>query len=483
MVETFYKSVKPALRMIKFIKRQIYVNESWIKPKTLLNLRWLAIAGQFVAILVSAFVLNFSFNLNACLSIIAFSCIVNLTSSIYFRTENRLSAFKTFLFLAFDLSQISLLLFFSGGISNPFSMLIIVPVVVSAFSLPLVFLTMLGIMTILSILLLSFEYFPIIDSSGDILKPPEILLFGFSVSLMITVTFLGSYARRVSLDNSNMNRALQATQVALERERKLTALTGMVAALGHELGSPLATIKLASSELLDEIDRDSPIYQDIQLIFDQIERCKSIISDMGSLGKDDQYVKIVDFFTLLFEASEPYKTFKKKINFKLNGVMTGHNNILIKEKMVPLVRREPELIHGIRNIVHNAIKFSKSSVDINLITTSENIKLEISDDGMGFPYDVTTMIREPFMKKSNSHLINDNTKTLESGMGLGLFIANILLERTNARLKFSNMRKAKDTVSRSQNGARVEIFWARSSIEVQRADKLSTVKENPRNVN
>jgi two-component system sensor histidine kinase RegB len=280
-----------------------------------------------------------------------------------------------------------------------------------------------------------------------------------------------------------MNKALQATQVALERERKLTALTGMVAALGHELGSPLATIKLASSELLDEIDRDSPIYQDIQLIFDQIERCKSIISDMGSLGKDDQYVKIVDFFTLLFEASEPYKTFKKKINFKLNGVMTGHNNILIKEKMVPLVRREPELIHGIRNIVHNAIKFSKSSVDINLITTSENIKLEISDDGMGFPYDVTTMIREPFMKKSNSHLINDNTKTLESGMGLGLFIANILLERTNARLKFSNMRKAKDTVSRSQNGARVEIFWARSSIEVQRADKLSTVKENPRNVN
>ena len=119
-------------------------------------------------------------------------------------------------------------------------------------------------MTLLSILLLSVKYFPIIDSSGDVLKSPEILLVGFSASLIITVTFLGSYARRIFLDNSNMNRALQAAQVALERERKLTALTGVVAALGHELGSPLATIKLASSELLNEIDSDSPIYQDIK---------------------------------------------------------------------------------------------------------------------------------------------------------------------------------------------------------------------------
>ena len=109
-----------------------------------------------------------------------------------------------------------------------------------------------------------------------------------------------------------MNKALQATQVALEREKKLTALTGVVAALGHELGSPLATIKLASSELLSELDHSSPIYQDIQLIFDQIERCKAIITDMGSFGKDDQYVKIIDFFTLLFEASQPYKELKKK---------------------------------------------------------------------------------------------------------------------------------------------------------------------------
>ena len=468
--------------MINLIKSQIFLNESWIKPKTLLNLRWLAITGQVVAITITELILDLTFSVQACLTIILFSCIVNLGSSIYFRTQKRLTAFKTFLFLSFDLIQISLLLFFAGGTSNPFSMLIIVPAIVSASSLPIIYFITLGIMTLLSILLLSVKYFPIIDTSGDILKPPEILLVGFSASLMITVTFLGSYARRIFLDNSNMNKALQATQVALERERKLTALTGVVAALGHELGSPLATIKLASSELLSEIDSDSPIYQDIKLIFDQIERCKAIISDMGSLGKDDQYVKIIDFVTLLFEACQPYKKLEKQIILRLNGVRQGHDGISIKEKMIPLVRREPELVHGIRNIVHNALKFSKSSVDINLIVNARKIILEIIDDGVGFPHDVKNMIGEPFLKRSDLSLTEAKTKTPEEGMGLGLFIAHILLERTKGKLKFSNVNKIENNGKKQVKGAKVEVSWDRSSIEVLNREKKDKVKENPRNV-
>ena len=168
---------------------------------------------------------------------------------------------------------------------------------------------------------------------------------------------------------------------------------------------------------------------------------ETIISDMGSLGKDDQYVKIIDFFTLLFEASQPYKNFDKQIIFRLNGVSQSHEGISIKEKMIPLVKREPELIHGIRNIVHNALKFSKSHVDINLITNSRKINLEITDDGKGFPNDIANMIGEPFLKKSNFYLMELKNRTSEEGMGLGLFIANILLEKTKGRLKFSNMQQ------------------------------------------
>ena len=320
--------------MININKKQIYLNESWIKPKTLINLRWLAIAGQGVAISVTYIMLGFTYNIQACIFIILFSCIVNLTTNIYFKTEKRLSAFKTFLFLSFDLTQISFLLLFSGGISNPFSMLIIVPTIVSASLLPIAYLIALGTMTFLSIFVLSTIYFPIFDSSGDILKPPEILLVGFSVSLIITVSFLGGYARRIFLDNSRMNRALQVTQAALEQEKKLTALTGVVAALGHELGSPLATIKLAASELLNELDSNSPIYQDIQLIFDQIERCKAIISRYGFIWKDDQYVKIIDFFTIIFKLVSLQRVGEEN-KFRLNGARQGEKSVPTKERKIP----------------------------------------------------------------------------------------------------------------------------------------------------
>ena len=150
--------------------------------------------------------------------------------------------------------------------------------------------------------------------------------------------------------------------------------------------------------------------------------------------------------------------------------------------MIPLVRREPELIHGIRNIVHNALKFAKSTVDINLTTYSKNLILEIIDDGKGFPYDFTKMIGEPFLKKNTFYSTETKIETSEKGMGLGLFIANILLERTNGKLKFSNEKWSKNDGKKRITGAKVEISWERSSIEVLHGDKNSKVKENPRNV-
>ena len=203
---------------------------------------------------------------------------------------------------------------------------------------------------------------------------------------------------------------------------------------------------------------------------------------MGSLGKDDQYVKIIDFVTLLFEASQPYKKLEKQIILRLNGVRQGHDGISIKEKMIPLVRREPELVHGIRNIVHNALKFSKSYVDINLIVNARKIILEIIDDGAGFPQDVKNMIGEPFLKRSDLSLTEAKTKTPEEGMGLGLFIAHILLERTKGKLKFSNVNQIDNNGKKQVKGAKVEVSWDRSSIEVLNREKKDKVKENPRNV-
>ena len=197
---------------------------------------------------------------------------------------------------------------------------------------------------------------------------------------------------------------------------------------------------------------------------------------------NDQYVKIIDFFTLLFEASQPYKELEKKINFRLNGERQSDNGIPIKVREIPFVRREPELIHGIRNIIHNALKFSNSSVDINLIVTSRKIILEIIDDGQGFPHDVENIIGEPFVKKSDFNSIEARIKISDEGMGLGLFIANILLERTKAKLKFSNVQQIEKSGIKRITGAKVEISWDRFAIEVLQGEKKAKVKENPRNV-
>ncbi|OUX44731.1 hypothetical protein CBE37_00805 [bacterium TMED277] len=466
----------------KSYKHSIYSNDSWIKVRTLINLRWLAIFGQLTTILISYFYLNIIFNIIACAVIILFSVIFNLFSLYFYTPAKRLSDFNAFLLLLYDLFQISILLFFSGGMTNPFSILIIVPVIVSATSLSIIFLFILGIITIISIIFLSFTYLPIYNSLGIEIEVPTILLIGFCTSLVITVTFLGGYARRVAIDTLNMNKALEVTQVALERERKLTAIAGVVAALGHELGSPLATIKLASSELLEDIKEKDIIYSDLKLIFDQANRCKDILADMGSLGKDDQYVKVVDFLELISVAIEPYKVSGKNILLSFNGNYVNDQFIKFKAEKIPRVRKEPELVHGIRNIIQNGINYSNSCVNVDLSTSFEFINLIISDDGPGYPENLLKMIGDPFLNKKENSFKSFNEKQDDKGMGLGLFISKILLERTGAEISYNNGRSISNKKKLSLKGAQVEISWKRTKLEVSLESKEGLIKKNPRNI-
>ncbi len=464
-------------------KNSIYSNESWIRVRSLINLRWLAIFGQFVTILFSYFYLNIIFDIFACVLIILFSVFVNLFSLYFYTPAKRLSDFNVFLLLLYDLFQLTILLFFTGGMTNPFSILIIVPVIVSATSLSIVFLFILGIITITSIIFLSFTYLPIYTSLGFEIEPPTILLTGFCTSLVITVTFLGGYARRVAIDTLNMNKALQVTQVALERERKLTAITGVVAALGHELGSPLATIKLASSELLEDLQEDDIIYSDLKLIFEQANRCKDILADMGYLGKDDQYVKVVDFLELISEAIEPFKASGKNILLSFNGNYVNDEFAKFKSEKIPRVKKEPELIHGIRNIIQNGVNYSKSCVNVNLETSLENINLLICDDGPGYPENLLKLIGDPFLNNRENSLRGfDETKD-DKGMGLGLFISKILLERTGAKIRFDNASVGLNQKQSYCEGALIEMSWVRTDIEFSTKNKNSLIKKNPRNIN
>jgi len=355
-------------------------------------------------------------------------------------------------------------------------------VIVSATSLSILFLITLAILTILNIIVLSFVYSPIYDPVGFVLEPPHTLLIGFCTSLVITVTFLGGYARRVSIDTLNMNKALQATQVELERERKLAAIAGVVAALGHELGFPLSTIKLASSELLEDLEENDQLFSDIKLIFNQANRCKAILADMGSLGKDDQYVKVVDLLELISEAIEPYKKSGKNILLSFNGNYFEKKSDTFNSEKIPRVRKEPELIHGIRNLIQNGVKYSNSCVQIELSTNMKFINIVIFDDGPGFPESLLKMIGDPFLNKKENPLKDFNGTKVGQGMGLGLFISKILLERTGSIIKFSNLKGNSKKVHSSATGAQIEIAWIRTALEVPEDYKEVLSTQNPRNI-
>ena len=308
---------------------------------------------------------------------------------------------------------------------------------------------------------LSQFYLPLRTQDGDVLEIPDLFLFGHWLALIIAVLFFGAYSRRVTNEMHAMSDALAATQMALSREQKLTDLGGVVAAAAHELGTPLATIKLASSELMDELDGNSALREDAELIREQADRCRDILRDMGRAGKDDLHLKQAPLSALVEEAADPHKDRGISIRYHF-----GPTNENLSD--IPSVQRKPEIIHGLRNLVQNAVDFADHHVEISAEWNDQSISIRIVDDGPGYPTQIIGRIGDPFMrssKRSNTQETPDRPGY--EGMGLGLFIAKTLLERTGAELIFANGRDVLDDAETEGSGAIVDVSWPRTLIEAQ----------------
>ncbi len=282
---------------------------------------------------------------------------------------------------------------------------------------------------------------------------PVLFEFGFWLSIVIGILFLGLYSRRVATEIRSMSDALLATQMALAREQKLTDLGGVVAAAAHELGTPLATIKLVSSEMMDELKDHPELREDARLIHEQAGRCRDILRSMGRAGKDDLHMRSVPLAMLVKEAAEPHQDRGKRLVVTfLPGPGGGERQ--------PTVARQPEVIHGLRNLVQNAVAFARTTVWIHGEWTPETITIRIVDDGEGFPPQVIGRIGDPFVRSRRS--VQDLAARPEyEGMGLGLFIAKTLLERTGAELTFANASDPFLTPEErpERSGAIVEVIW------------------------
>jgi two-component system sensor histidine kinase RegB len=432
---------------------------TWIRLRTMILLRWVAIAGQFAAITIAHDFYGLQIEMGLCYLTIGLSAIGNLIATFIFPESKRLSEFENFMMVLFDLLQLAFLLYLTGGLNNPFALLLLGPVTISASVLGLRSTVMIGSTAIILVTFLAMFYIPLRTEQGFILRIPEFFVFGNWAAIIIAIIFMGAYSRRISSEIQSMNDALVATQMALSREQKLTDLGGVVAAAAHELGTPLATIKLASGELVEELEDYPDLREDAELIREQADRCRDILRDMGRAGKDDLHLRQAPLTAVINEAAEPHMHRGKHVHFEQDPGLDADPN-------PPSVLRKPEMIHGLRNLIQNAVDFARANVWIESAWTDEMISVRIMDDGRGYPPQMIGRIGDPFVRRRRTESDRKARPEYE-GMGLGLFIAKTLLERSGAELSFAN---GSDPYRAGQGknerrGAIVEVVWPRHKID------------------
>jgi two-component system sensor histidine kinase RegB len=435
-----------------------------VRLRTLNNLRWLAIAGQSAALFLVHYGLDYKLPLVPCMIAIALSVLLNIVLSIRYPATHRLTNREATLYLAYDVVQLAALLYLTGGIENPFSLMFLAPVVIAAATLDLGNTLILAGLAFVSVSVIAVRHTPLPWATNESLTLPPLYMGGIWASLVIGIGFTSIYAWRIASESARMSAGLTATQLALAREHRLASLGALATAAAHELGTPLGTIAVVARELERALPENSPEAEDVRLLRAQAERCRSILTRLArpeesALGATQR----LPLGALLDEIASEYRGGDVAITIALEPGGDGE----------PKVWRVPELIHGLGNIVANAADFAVSQVRIEARWTMADLRLSVEDDGQGFAPEILERIGEPYVTSrpgsyalGETQLTPSDDFTGQQGMGLGFFIAKTLIERTGGSVKARNL---------PNGGARVAIRWPRGAIDGDRQPGSSPV--------
>jgi two-component system, sensor histidine kinase RegB len=417
-----------------------------VRLDTLVRLRWLAAIGQTTAVLVVRFVLDFDFPFWGCLAVIAVSIVVNLALRLNFHSTQWFEPGRTSWLLAFDIAELAVLLFLTGGLHNPFAFLFLGPVLISATALPPRYTIMLGAFAVVCATLLVFLHYPLPWDSEDPLLLPPIYMMGEWVSILLAIGFIGLYAWQIADESRKLADALAATELALAREHHLSQLDGLAAAAAHELGTPMSTISVIAKELERAIAPDAPHGDDVRLLREQASRCRDILAKLTELSSSGQPFDRTPLTALIEEVVAPHRNFGVAIDVAAPADRAAE----------PAVTRNPAILYGLGNIVENAVDFANERVVIDADWNNGNVAVVITDDGPGFAPDILSRIGEPYVTSRRRQAeTGDNEAT---GLGLGFFIAKTLLERSGATLTYENR-------GGGARGAMVAVRWRREDFE------------------
>jgi two-component system sensor histidine kinase RegB len=417
----------------------------YVRLDTILRLRWLAVLGQLAAIFIVVQGLEFDLPVIPCVVIVGLSAALNLLLQIAFDPMQRMEPVYAAGLLALNIVELAGLLFFTGGLQNPFSFLFLAPVLISATALPVRLTIALGVLAVACASLLVFYHFPLPWDGEEPLVLPPIYLFGVWLSIVLAIGVTSLYAFQVTEESRKLSDALAATELVLTREQHLTQLDGLAAAAAHELGTPLSTIVLISRELERSLADSGPFAADIKTLREQAQRCRDILSKITQLSASGAPFDRMPLSTLIEETVAPHRDFGVDIKVR----------IAVAAVREPVGTRNPAILYGVGNILENAVDFARTSAEVNAWWNNETVEIVISDDGPGFAPDILKRIGEPYLSRRRSA---DEAQGEHRGLGLGVFIARTLLERTGARVSFTN-RVFPD------HGAVVQIAWPRQRFE------------------
>ncbi|MBS8261672.1 sensor histidine kinase [Roseibium polysiphoniae] len=431
--------------MLDHPETQFSLTHRRLRLDTLVRLRWLAVGGQTSALLVVHIGLGYPLPIGLAFSLVAFSAWLNVFLKIYSPASLRISERAATLQLAYDILQMSGLLFLTGGLGNPFAFLLMAPVMVSATALSAHNTLILGILATLCASVLAVFHLPLPWPGGSGFNLPAVYSIGVWIALVSTLGFMAVYAFRVAEEARQLADALAATELVLAKEQHLNALDGLATAAAHELGTPLATIFLAAKELSDEFEPEDPRTEDIALIRSQSERCRDILRKLTSLSSDeDTTYQTMKVSQLIEDVIDPHRGFGIQIAVSASG-----------QGPEPVGSRNAAIRYGLGNLLENAIDFAETTVEVSALWDNKTVSISIRDDGPGFALEVLAKIGDPYVSVRSGKTAR---KDAGGGLGLGFFIAKTLLERTGAKLFLENRAPP-------EHGAHIRVTWPRAAIE------------------
>ena len=425
-----------------------------LRVDTLIRLRWLAVAGQSAAVVLTGYGLGFDVPIGWCFLCIAFAVLLNLGLRLSFPVSRRLSDNEAAAILGFDILQLAALLYLTGGLINPFSILFLAPVMISAASLPLRKTFLLLALALVCATALAFWGRPLPWVKGEDLRLPVLYSVAIWAALAVGAVFIAIYANRVAEEGRQLAGALAATELVLAREQHLSQLDGLAAAAAHELGTPLATLTLVVTEMIRLGPPPGPFADDLSLLAQEVGRCRTILGQLASLGENGAGpLDELRISELIAEIVSPHRESGVAI-----AVQTDDG------PLEPICRRNPGMIYGLRNIVENAVDFASHSVRVGAHWDRDEVKIVIADDGPGVPTQILARLGEPYVTTRQA---GRSGRASGGGLGLGLFIAKTLLERSGAQTLIANAAPV---------GAVVTVVWTRASFEQGRRPRQEALE-------